>query len=141
MDLPRVKIGGEFITLPAIMNFTTLERAWPALQAMDGAEDQVQRVARSLAFLSQVLLETRPDLTLPELKKRVRVQRFDPDTGDELPDSDERPGVLAAVRQLCIASGLISKNPPREVQGPPPTEQAPMGPMGDPSDEAISPTS
>ena len=135
MDLPKVRIGGEDITLPAIMNFTTLERAWPALQALDEAPDHVARVARSLAFLAQVLLETRPDLTLPELKKRLRVQRFDPDSGAPV-EIDERPGVLTAVRELCIASGLISKNPPRgELEGDPPV------PTTDPSPEAISATS
>lgn len=127
MDLPKVRIGGEDITLPAIMNFTTLERAWPALQALDEAPDHVARVARSLAFLAQVLLETRPDLTLPVLKKRLRVQRFDPDSGELLRDGDERPGVLAAVRELCIASGLISKNPPTE-EGPAPADSPQTGP-------------
>jgi len=137
VDLPKVRIGGEDIVLPAIMNFTTLERAWPALQALDDAPDHVARVARSLAFLAQVLLETRPDLSLPELKKRVRVQRFDPDSGEPV-EVDERPGVIAAVRQLCIASGLISKNPPRpEEEGSTPADH----PMTGPSPEAISATS
>jgi hypothetical protein len=109
-----VKIGGEEITLPAIMNFATLERVWPALKALDDAPDVVGKVSCALAFLAAVLLKTRPELSLAVLKERLRVQRFDPQTNALLPGIDERPGVIAAVTALCIASGLVAKEEPKE---------------------------
>jgi hypothetical protein len=135
LDLPKVTIGGEEITLPAIMNFATLKRCWPAITAFDGAADDISRVSSALAFLAMVLAEARPDLTPHVLEQRLRVQRFDPDAvyrlevvagadgqprsrffdgetdvtfGDPKIGRDERPGVLAAVSQLLRASGLVA---------------------------------
>ena len=45
MELPKVKIGGEEIALLAIMNFATLKRAWPALQAIDEAPKAIDKVS------------------------------------------------------------------------------------------------
>lgn len=139
MDLPKVKIGGEDIALPAIMNFATLERAWPALKAIEAQDDPIGRISSSLAFLAAVLLPSRPDLNLQTLKERLRIKRFNPDTGE--PDGeDERPGIAAAVRQLCLASGLISSKPDEGEEAPPGDGAAPAAPATGPSKEAISPT-
>lgn len=109
-DPVKVTIGGEEIALPAIMNLAQLERAWPAVEAYSAASG-IAEVSSALAFISGLLVETRPELTLPELKKRTRVQRFDPATDNDLSPLDERPGIIAAMIAVCKGSGLIPQKP------------------------------
>ena len=96
-----VTIGGEAIVLPPILNFASLKRAWPAIRASGAATDSTDRVAADIAVIAAVLLPTRPDLTVPEIEKRLRINRFD--------GSDERPGIMDAVTRLMIVSGLVSQ--------------------------------
>ena len=96
-----VTIGGEAIVLPPILNFASLKRAWPAIRASGIATDSTDRVAADIAVIAAVLLPMRPDLTAPEIEKRLRINRFD--------GSDERPGVMDAVTRLMIGSGLVSQ--------------------------------
>ena len=96
-----VTIGGEAIVLPPILNFASLKRAWPAIRASGAATDSTDRIAADIAVIAAVLLPTRPDLTVPEIEKRLRINRFD--------GSDERPGIMDAVTRLMIVSGLVSQ--------------------------------
>jgi hypothetical protein len=110
-DTVTVKIGGEDIVLPLIMNFATLKRAWPALLAWDAADDPVAKTSSALAFVANVLAKTRPDLTQPALEERLRVARYKPGTDEEI-EHDERRSLNQAVRQLAVESGLVPQTPP-----------------------------
>lgn len=111
-----VTIGGEAIVLPPILNFSGLKRAWPAMRVSGAATDATDRVAADIAVVAAVLLPTRPDLTVPEIEKRLRINRFD--------GTDERPGVMEAVTRLMIASGLVSQGELEAL-----TDQAPAAPQ------------
>src|ERR1700753_825125 len=95
-----IKIGGEEIQLPAIANFATLERIWPAIGAFNTAADGIQQVGAACAVFGATLIESRPELTVAEIKKRLRINAKD--------GSDERPGLLEAVDKLLTASGLLA---------------------------------
>ena len=110
-----VTIGGEAIVLPPILNVASLKRAWPAIRASGAATDSTDRVAADIAVIAAVLLSTRPELTVPEIEKRLRINRFD--------GSDERPGIMDAVTHLMIASGLVSQGELEAL-----AEQAPTAP-------------
>ncbi len=110
-----VTIGGEAIVLPPILNFASLKRVWPAMRASGAATDSTDRVAADIAVIAAALLPTRPDLTVPEIEKRLRINRFD--------GSDERPGIMDAVTRLMIASGLVSQGELEALE-----EQAPAAP-------------
>lgn len=96
-----VQIGGELVTVPAVLNFATLERVWPSVVASASAKSTIERHAACIAFLAAILVETRPDLNVPEIKKRLRV--------NIVAGTDERPGVIAAVDAVLEASGLVPK--------------------------------
>jgi len=117
-----VSVGGEEIALPLILNFATLKRAWPAIQARELAGDSVGQAAASLAVIAAILIESRPELTLPELEKRLRVARFDPATGAPVAE-DERRGVVLGIDELLICSGLVRRTgePDAGNEGPPAT--------------------
>lgn len=108
-----VKIGGESVTVPAIMNFLALERAWPAIQAMNAESDPIRVDAAATAVLAAALLESRPDLDVMTIKRRLLINRAD--------GTDERPGLSAAVHQLILASGLVT---PGELEAAAKTVQA-----------------
>ncbi len=95
-----VKIGGESVTVPPIMNFLALERAWPAILAMNAEKDPIRVDAAAMAVLAAVLLESRPDLDVMTIKRRVLINRAD--------GTDERQGIGSAVNQLMIISGLVT---------------------------------
>lgn len=99
-DLITCMIGGEKITLPPIMNFAQLERCWPSIKAISTATDAVAMTSAAIALISGALLETRPDFTVPRIKSLVRVNKID--------GTDERPGILSAADNLCLASGLVT---------------------------------
>jgi hypothetical protein len=105
-----VTIGGEDVVLPPIMNFATLERAWPALQAMAAAQDPIASAASAIALVAAALVSTRPDLTMPVIKERLRINVVD--------GTDERPGLLRAVDRLCVASGLVRAGEARPPEPP-----------------------
>jgi len=96
-----VTIGGETITLPKILNFLTLERLWPSLQALAESKDNVVRAAAALGIVSAVMIEARPELSVAELKKRLLI--FDAN------GNDERTELFVAVDRLLIASGLVRR--------------------------------
>lgn len=107
-----VKIGAEELTLPLIVYFDQLERAWPAIKVLSTELDPVARTSAQCAFMSGLLLSTRPDLTTGEIKKRLLVNRV---TG-----TDQRPALADAVDKLIIASGLIQPG-----EATPPTDGEP----------------
>lgn len=113
-DEVKVRIGGEEITLPLILNFATLERAWPAIKVMADEGDPIARVSAACGILAALLVATRPELSVVEIKKRLLVNRAT--------KTDERPGLLAAVDQIVVASGLFipGEDKPAEV-----TEETP----------------
>jgi len=117
-DTVTVRIGGEDIELPLIMNFAALKRCWPAMQAWEAASDSIPLTSASIAFIAALLAKTRPELTQPAIEERLRIKRFDPETGAPS-DEDERLGVIRAVREICLASGLIQKAPPEGEARPP----------------------
>lgn len=94
-----VKIGGEDITIPAVANFATLERIWPSVAAFNDAPDGISQVSAACALFASALVESRPELTVPEIKKRLRINAND--------GTNERPGLLEGVDKLLLASGLI----------------------------------
>lgn len=98
-DPINVSIGGEVVSVPPILNFAGLERAWPAIKASAGATDPIARVSSDIAVISAAIIMTRPDLTVPVIKERLRIGLAD--------DTDERSGVSEAVGKLLVASGLI----------------------------------
>lgn len=98
-DVVTVIIGGEPVTIPLVMNFETLERVWPAIKASSRATDSVEQAAASIAVISGAIIASRPDLSISEIKSRLRVNIMD--------GTDERPGIVRAADELLIASGLI----------------------------------
>jgi hypothetical protein len=117
-DSVKVTIGGEEIELPRILNFAQLERTWPAVEAYSAAAGGVAQISAALAFIAGLLVETRPELNLAELKRRTRVERYDPATEDSLSPLDERPGIHTALSEICKASGLIPRLPPEPPAAP-----------------------
>jgi hypothetical protein len=119
-DPITVTIGGEAITLPPILHFDELERVWPAMKALDATDDVVERTGARLAIISGVLKTTRPELTVPELKKRLAVGGF-----------EEIVGLAQPVLDLLAASGLLKKEDagPGEAQPAaiPPETASPTG--------------
>lgn len=95
-----VVIGGERLTLPPIGNLKQMARIWPAMKAMDASDDIVRKTAARLALIAGVLAETRPDLTLPELEKRLRPQLYD--------GTGEIWGLIEPVHRFLVASGLVA---------------------------------
>jgi hypothetical protein len=116
-DRITVTIGGEEIDLPPIMTFDVLERAWPAIQAFANAPDGVAQTSAGLAVVAASLLPTRPELTVAELKKRLRVDRAS--------GRGERDILAEGVDALIKASGLFPPPPP-EQPGAPAAETAEM---------------
>jgi hypothetical protein len=114
-----VKIGGEDVVLPLILNFATLKRAWPALLAWDAAGDPVAKTSSALAFVASILAKTNPALTQPALEERLRVERYKPGT-DEEAEHDERNGLNRAVRRVAVESGLVPQTPPAPRPAEPP---------------------
>lgn len=108
-----VTIGGENIALPLIANFATLERIWPAMKALDATTDIVERGSARLAIISAVLKNDRPELTVPELKSRLRVDGF-----------EEITGLIEPVRQMLVASGLIKEEAATAGEARPPAPPA-----------------
>ena len=98
-DPVMVTIGGEQIELPPVLNFAQLERIWPAMKALDATQDLIERTAARIAIVSGALKETRPDLSVAEIKKRLRVEDF-----------REISGLILPVHELLIASGLMPKD-------------------------------
>jgi hypothetical protein len=133
-DPVTVTIGGETIELPPVLHFDELERIWPAMKALDATADPIERTAARLAIISGALKGTKPELTVPELKKRLRVAGY-----------DEIGGLVEPVNDLLVASGLMKRADPGPAGEPggdgqpgevTPGEAAPPG-----SSPAASPTS
>ena len=106
-DKIPVTIGGQVIELPHILTFDVLERAWPSIQALADANTTLQQTAAGLAMVSAVIIATRPELNVVELKKRLRI--------NDLAGGDERPGLMDACNRLMRESGLVQRvgeNPP-----------------------------
>jgi hypothetical protein len=116
-DTINVRIGGEDIAVPLILNFAQLKRAWPAIDAVENATNEITRVSAILAFFAALLAKTQPALTQPALEERLIVKRWDPATDGERVESDERLGVITAFREVCEASGLIPRMPPEPGPG------------------------
>src|ERR1700738_2285815 len=108
-DPVTVTIGGEAFVLPAVLSFEELERIWPAMKSLDATEDIVERTAARLAIISGALKTTRPELTVAELKKRLRVDGF-----------SEITGLAAPVIDMLTASGLMPKENPAPGEAAPP---------------------
>lgn len=98
-DPIKFKLGGDEIVLPVIMNFACLERAWPAIKALAEGKDFVGRTAAALAIASAVVLPSRPELTVAEMKARLRTNPLD--------GGDEAPGLFVAIDALLHSSGLV----------------------------------
>lgn len=97
MDDPVfVTIGGEKIELPPVANFAQLQRLWPAMKALDATQDIIERTTARLAIISAALKESKPELGVPELAKRLRIDQY-----------DEMLGLIAPVEAFLIASGLV----------------------------------
>ena len=116
MDPVTVKIGGEVIELPLIMNFATLKRIDEPMKASTeatlrlvdpnlGLADKMQQTLRMQAaniyMIAALLVPTRPELTGPEIEKRLLINIQD--------GTDERPGLTEAINRIFEASGLIPK--------------------------------
>jgi HK97 family phage major capsid protein len=95
--------GGNFITSTAAYTLATVasELGGAVMHASGAATDSTDRVAADIAVVVVALLPTRPDLTVPEIEKHLRINRFD--------GTDKRPGIMEAVTRLMIASGLVSQ--------------------------------
>lgn len=124
-----VKIGGEDIVLPLILNFAALKRAWPALLAWDEAADPVAKTSSALAFVANILAKTHPALTQPALEERLRVERYKPGTDQET-EHDERTGLNRAVRRVAVESGLVPQTPPAPQPEPPAAIESPSTETG-----------
>jgi hypothetical protein len=107
-----VRIGGEDIALPLIANLAALKRVSPALTAWEEARTLIAHWSAAAAFVAALVAPTRPDLTLPVIEERLRVQRYDPATDHDEVDVDERPGLIKVVNAVCRASGLLPQKPP-----------------------------
>jgi hypothetical protein len=108
-DPIKVTIGGEEIIIPPIMNFATLERAWPAICAWNATSEDVEKEAANIALISAALIVTRPEMSVAEIKLRLKAGLFGPD-GKILPNS-ERMGLSRAANDLLVASGLAPSGP------------------------------
>ena len=94
-----VSIGGEAIAIPLVQNFTVLERIWPSFVAYVEAKNSVARASAGIGVISGAMIATRAELTVQEIKQRLRVNRAD--------GTDERPGICDAVDMLLVASGRV----------------------------------
>jgi len=108
----RVKIGGEYFTVPLIMNLATLERVGPAMRAVDAAVWALDQQIACCAFFAELFARTNPELTLPVIKERVRVNI---ETGE-----DERGGLVEAYDAILVASGFAKKKDPAPGEADPP---------------------
>jgi hypothetical protein len=109
-------IGGEKVELPPIMNFATLKRAWPAINAFGGTRDGVEQCACAIRVVSFALVKTRPDLTPEVIEERLRVRLDDEAT-------NERAILFRGYRDLLIASGLVKTEDPLGEAAPAPDGQ------------------
>lgn len=108
-DTITVKIGGEQIDLPLVLNFATLERVWPCIKAMNAASDTIAETGAAIGMVAALLLPKRPELNAVEIKQRVRINLRD--------GTDERIGIVTAVSAIIRESGLIPAEVETAVQG------------------------
>jgi hypothetical protein len=120
-----VSIGGEAIAIPLVQNFTVLERIWPSFVAYVEAKNSVARASAGIGVISGAMIATRAELTVQEIKQRLRVNRAD--------GTDERPGICDAVDKLLVASGLVILG-----EGEPP---APVEPAAEPTSQTSNTSS
>jgi hypothetical protein len=110
-----VKIGGNSVELPLVMNFAQLERVWPSIKILASSTDSAERIAAGVAFAAGVLRETAPEWTVPRIKAELRVSRIG--------GASEAAELLDRVREVMIGSGLVipgEDDPPEPVPAAPP---------------------
>lgn len=117
-DPIKILIGGEEVTLPLILNFALLDRAYPSIEAMTEAPNMIARTAAEVAFVSCVVMDVKPELTVPEIKRRLRVNVED--------GTDEREALSVAVDQVIRQSGLFRRKVAEPGEAVP--EEVPVAP-------------
>jgi hypothetical protein len=90
-ELPLI-IGGETVSMPAVMNFATLKAAWPAIRRLGESQDPIERMGAAIEVIAAALARVRPDLTEAEIEARATVA--------------EMPALVAALPLLMTASGF-----------------------------------
>jgi hypothetical protein len=88
-----VTIAGEAVSVPAVMNFTALKRAWTSITALGEAADPVAQIEAAIGIVAAALAKVRPDLTADVIGERLK--------------GPEMIGLLGAVPALLAASGLV----------------------------------
>jgi hypothetical protein len=108
----EILVGAERIPVPRIANFAALERCGAAIDAMAESRLHRQQVSAACAFFAQLLLPTRPEITLPWIKENLRINRAD--------GSDQCHALIMAMDSVLRESGLVKSG-----------EEKPPAPAGD----------
>jgi hypothetical protein len=115
-DVIKVRIGGVDYEAPLIMNFATLERVGPAMDAIAECTLYRPQVSALCAFYAELFAKTHPELTLPVIKDRLRINVAD--------GSDERMGLVEAYDAILIASGYAKTKASEPGEANPPETPA-----------------
>ncbi len=73
-----VRIGGEEVAVPLILNLEGLERAWPHIRALSSTVDPLDRVLAACGLIAGALLSTRPEFGLDTIMARLRIRSLVP---------------------------------------------------------------
>lgn len=89
-----LKMGGKPYTLPPV-SFAALEQAWPIIDSFATAKDLVGQAAMVIQILAIVFEESAPELSIDEIKKRLRGREF-VELVRQVPDIFEAMGLVKA---------------------------------------------
>jgi hypothetical protein len=99
-----ITIGGEAVTVPPVMNFALLKRAWPAIRRLGETQDVIERLDAAVGIVAAALMRARPELTAEEIAERLK--------------PEEMAGLFGVVPTILDASGLVPPGEARPVLAP-----------------------
>lgn len=114
-----LKIGGEDVEIPDILNFATMKKIWAPLQVASSKEaTPIDRQAASIRIISAALIRKDPKYSPEFIEDQLLVR-----AGDDGRGVSEADLLIDAVNRLLASSGLIPKEvvePPKPGEAPPP---------------------
>ena len=120
----KVKIGGEDVEVPDVLNFATMKKIWAPLQIASSKDaTPIDRQSASIRILAAALMRANPELSAEEIENRLLVR-----AGDDGRGLSEADLLIDAVNRLLASSGLIPKD---VVEQPQTGEAQPPGGEGE----------